>query len=164
MSSVKAIHNKNLKRLHNNSIEKVSLWDNNPVNDPDYLNDYFRLFRLADRPKELMDDLACVAYNPMIQPYASMIALAASQNLLRANDHNARRAFLSALDQLCSPELAKKIDENLNYFTLIGKHYLQTYRQADIPRLVQELSGFTQDMDKKIATDFLSLLKLDANQ
>ncbi len=138
----------------------ISIWDNYPVNDPGYLKDFLRIFGVTGRPQNLKDYTSTIAFNPMLQAYASMIPLATGRALYKSEtEYSPRQAYLDALHGLCGEELAKTIDNNLNYFSLSGIGHASDYSKK---RLISEFSGFQSGMDKSIAADFISLINDNA--
>jgi len=134
----------------------VTIWDNYPVNDPSYLNDYLRLFGLTSRAKQDIGSAKSIAFNPMLQPYASMIPLATARNLYSDKDYRPREAYLQAMLDLCGPEFAVTVDQNLNYLVLRG---LQLTEQSNINRMIEEFSRFKTGKAATFAADFLALLQ-----
>ena len=135
----------------------VTLWHNYPVNDPPYLLDKLLMCAPIDVPSDILDYTGGVAFNPMVQPYVSMIPLACTSALLKQKIRNARGAYLDALHRVCGSELAEVIDQNLNYFLLNG---MKRTKQSNLVRMSQIFSEFSKkkDLSGKVANDFLTFI------
>lgn len=135
---------------------KVTIWDNHPVNDPSYLSDFLRIFALTSRG-DLSSYTESIAFNPMIQPYASMLPLATARKLYKdEGKYNPRQAYLDSLQELCSTKLAEVIDQNLNYFILDG---INKVSDKSKKRMLDLFAEFTQGQDKLMAQDFIQILQ-----
>jgi len=135
--------------------EKIVIWDNYPVNDPKYLNDHLRLYALTGRTKELSTLTAGFAMNPMSQPYASMIPMSTAKDLFENSSYNPEESFLKNLNELCGPDLAKDISENLNYFVIEG---IQSTESSNIQRMYALFSKYTDPQQQKFTAEILKLL------
>ena len=139
---------------------KVMVWDNYPVNDPPYLADYLRIFALTARPQELTSSMAGIAFNPMVQPYLSMIPLATAKDSFLPH-YNPRQAYLEALDTLCGKKLAHMIDQYLNYFLLNG---IRRTEMSNIDRMVELFSSCTDEREQKFTRELIDLLNFYKNK
>ncbi|MCC8371338.1 MAG: protein O-GlcNAcase [Rickettsia endosymbiont of Pseudomimeciton antennatum] len=135
---------------------KVVLWDNYPVNDTVYLTDYLRIFAITARPAELSSWVSGIAFNPMLQPYMSMIPMATAKNLFSSTWYNPRQAYLQVLNELCGAKLAQAIDQNLPYFLWRG---IKRTEPVNIDRMLKLFGLFTEQREQKFTSEIIQLLK-----
>lgn len=135
----------------------VTLWHNYPVNDPSYLQDKLLLCAPCEVSSDILDYTGGIAYNPMVQPYASMIPLACVPALFKQKVCNARAAYLEALGQICGPDLAMIVDQNLNYFVSNGMKKTEKSNLNRMSKLFAEFSKRT-DLSGKVAREFLTFV------
>ena len=93
---------------------KPFLWDNYPVNDGPRMGPHLHLRAFTGRPAAIGAHLAAHAVNPASQPVLSripMLTLAASYALGPAYAYG--EAFRAAALQVCGPDLAQALSENL---------------------------------------------------
>ena len=119
---------------------KPLLWDNYPVNDPEWLKKRLRIYSFTGRPWQLSNWCSGHAANPMIQPRLSMIPLATLADIYQKKDQFiAHQSFKSVLAELCGPSLARVIQDNLIYLTEEGCGNFSPYT---VKRLKEQFQQF----------------------
>lgn len=109
------------------------LWDNYPVNDSARLSNHLRLRAFGKDRAQLDGLLAGHAVNPMNQPYLSQIPLATLPRAYREGQaYEADQALIDACDQLCEPELAKQLLEDLPLLQDLGLTGLNSEQQKNL--------------------------------
>lgn len=109
------------------------LWDNYPVNDSARLSNYLRLRAFGEDRAQLDGLLAGHAVNPMNQPYLSQIPLATLPQAYRQGPaYDPELALIEACNELCEPELAKQLLEDLPLLQDLGLTGLSSEQQTDL--------------------------------
>ena len=124
---------------------KVTLWDNYPVNDPEWMGiSAANIYPFTGRPYQLADHIAGHFANPMIQPNLSKIPLSCLNNIYALkDDYIPQDQFIAAAGNICaSPDLANYVIEEMMSFREIS--YRPDYKLA-VTRLQNGLSGISGD-------------------
>ncbi len=103
-----------LTRVEGELGRKPFLWDNYPVNDGPRMGPHLHLRAFTGRPAAIGEHLAAHAVNPASQAVLSripMLTLAASY--ARGADYAYGAAFREAALEVCGPELANALGENI---------------------------------------------------
>ena len=120
---------------------KPFLWDNYPVNDPDWLKTRLRIFSFTGRPWQISEWCSGHAVNPLIQPRLSMIPLATLADIYQQKDrYQAYASFKSVIQELCGLPLAQAIEDNLIYFTEEGYNTFSAFTAKRLKKVFQEFS------------------------
>lgn len=121
---------------------KPFIWDNYPVNDPDWLKKRLRIYSFTGRPWQLSQWSIGHAVNPMIQPMLSKIPLCTLADIYNKKDaFIANESFKLALQECCGKQLATEIQHNLIYFVEEGLSNLSVYSLKRLKISFQRLAA-----------------------
>ena len=124
------------------------IWDNYPVNDMARA-DFLHLAAFRRAPGELSQLTAGHAVNPMLQSELSRIPLATLADCYRQGDaYRPLRSFHSALEGLCSPELAARLATDAAVFQDQGRTAIEA---AERERLAGAYAALPDAMAKEVA-------------
>jgi len=111
------------------------IWDNYPVNDGAKLSLFLHLRAFENRPYQMSDLVSGHAVNPMNQPHLSQIPLMTlTMSYQRQESYSPTDAFIEAVEQLCSPELANALIKDVSLFQDCGLDQLSTDLKEDLSR------------------------------
>lgn len=104
---------------------KPFLWDNYPVNDGAVKSNFLQLRAFNSSYSQLHDLTAGHAVNPMNQSWLSRIPLSSLPRAYREpSTYEPLQAFIGACMQLCEPQLAQTLIEDMPLFQDQGLHQL----------------------------------------
>ncbi|MCX4553803.1 beta-N-acetylglucosaminidase domain-containing protein [Streptomyces sp. NBC_01500] len=126
----------------------ILTWDNYPVND--YVTNRLLLGPFSGREKGLADQLAGITANPMIQPYASKLALSTVADYTW-NDtaYDPDRSYGEAVDEMAGGKA--DVERALRAFTDVN--YSSSLNKQQAPELSAAISGY---WDGKVSARTLS--------
>ncbi|USE38143.1 beta-N-acetylglucosaminidase domain-containing protein [Endozoicomonas sp. SCSIO W0465] len=146
-----------LQEITDHFQRKPFLWDNYPVNDPDWLKHRLRLYTFSGRPWQISEWCSGHAANPMIQPWLSMIPLATLSDLYQQKDRfDGHASFKKAVNDLCGIALASAIEDNLIYLTEEGTHNFSGFTRQ---RLENVFAQFQSDQEQPFTGEILNWLQ-----
>lgn len=100
---------------------KPFLWDNYPVNDGAKRSKHLYLEAFENRSCDLSEIISGHGVNPMNQSWLSRIPLKTLPDRYQFGpDYSMETSFQNACEQLCGPELANRIKEDLHLFQYVG--------------------------------------------
>jgi hyaluronoglucosaminidase len=121
---------------------KPFLWDNYPVNDGAIKSNLLQLRAFSKSHGQLQTLTAGHAVNPMNQARLSQIPLSTLPRAYRESGiYNPDQAFIDACNQLCEPQLAGYIIEDIAHFQDEGLRQLTIDQRIILRKKYQEFSG-----------------------
>ncbi|MDJ0568614.1 MAG: beta-N-acetylglucosaminidase domain-containing protein [Pleurocapsa sp. MO_192.B19] len=137
-----------LKEVEEYLGRKPFIWDNYPVNDGAKLSRYLHLKAFENRPAQMSELVSGHAVNPMNQAYLSQIPLMTlAMSYQRNSYYSPSDAFVEAVEQLCSVELAHAIVEDVCLFQDQGLDQIPTNIRQD---LTQKYEAFDSPYAREI--------------
>ncbi len=116
-----------LKQVGEQLGRRPFIWDNYPVNDGAKISLYLHLRAFENRPYQMLEWVSGHAINPMNQAHLSQIPLMTlTMSYQRQNSYSSSDAFVEAVEQLCSAELAHALIEDVSLFQDTGLDQLAT--------------------------------------
>ncbi|MGB0359973.1 MAG: beta-N-acetylglucosaminidase domain-containing protein [Endozoicomonas sp.] len=148
-----------LQQIADDFRRKPFLWDNYPVNDPDWLKNRLKIYTFTGRPWQISEWCSGHAVNTMIQPWLSMIPIATLSDLYQQKEQfDGYASFRSAVHDLCGDKLAAAIIDNLIYLTEEGTLNFSDYTRK---RLQDSFSNFQSPLEKPFSDEILHWLSTE---
>ena len=111
------------------------IWDNYPVNDGAKISQYLHLRSFENRPHQMSELVSGHAVNPMNQAHLSKIPLLTlTMSYQRQHSYSPSDAFVEAVEQLCSAELAHALIEDVSQFQDLGLEQMSTKTKEDLTK------------------------------
>lgn len=118
---------------------RIFLWDNYPVND--FAPDRLFLGPVVGRSRDLHTVLPGITANPMVQPYASMPALASFADYMwNSPRSDGEDSLNAALEGIAGPD--KEVQAAIKAFADLNKHWTIDELTAKSPRLAADIEDF----------------------
>lgn len=117
----------------------IFLWDNYPVND--FAPDRLFLGPVVGRSRDLHTVVPGITANPMVQPYASMPALASFADYMwNGPRSDGEESLKAALEGIAGPD--KEVQAALQVFADLNRHWPIDELTAKSPRLAADMEDF----------------------
>ncbi|WP_157674143.1 beta-N-acetylglucosaminidase domain-containing protein [Endozoicomonas ascidiicola] len=147
-----------LQQIADDFRRKPFLWDNYPVNDPDWLKSRLRIYTFTGRPWQISEWCSGHAANTMIQPWLSMIPIATLSDLYQQKERfDGHASFRNTVHDLCGDSLAKAIIDNLIYLTEEGTLNFSEFTRQ---RLQDTFSALQSPVEKPFSDEIVHWLNL----
>lgn len=141
---------------------KVVLWDNYPVNDPEYLQYTYRILPREIPSLQVISQISAIASNPMQEAFLSQIPMAVfSQQLQQLMTEQQNQpidtaVFMQTIHTLFGEQMRQFLAKNLNFFTLIG---LDKTEPSNIKRMIHECLQISDSKAVPCQNEILAILK-----
>lgn len=123
----------------------IFLWDNYPVND--FAPDRLFLGPMVGRSRDLHTVVQGITANPMVQPYASMPAIASFADYMwNGPRSDADSSLVAALEVIAGPD--KDVQAALKTFADLSRHWPIDEQTAKSPLLAADMEEFWRSYEE----------------
>jgi hypothetical protein len=136
---------------------KPFIWDNYPVNDGADISQFLFLKSFENRPASMAKLTTGHAVNPMNQSWLSRIPLySLPRSYAQGADYHPEQVLQESLSQLCGPELAQQIANDIDILQAKGLDKMEPEQRQ---QLIQHYSCFDNPVDSLYAREIIAWLK-----